>query len=392
MSSEIVDRLKGTRIMMLLENACDPDPRVNREAESLVRAGAQVDILCWVRDSSAPASEYVNGVHIHRYPPVSGRKLGAKQFFFLLKFYRKILDVSTEYSADIVVAHDYLMLPLGVLLSRKLGAKLVYDAHEVYRWMDAGRLPDLWLKSSERLESFLVQCCVDCFITVSEQRRSEYWIGQRSLYPVVVGNWYNKIRANQEKTREKYAIPLESRRVVGYAGTINENRLLEQLVEVGKLDPTVTIAIAGRGDGVLVDMINAASVDHPNILYLGWIGDSFDFLASCDAIFYGLNPRHPYAKYAAPNTLYTAIAADRPLVAIAGGEVAFIAEKSGAVMLAQEPTAHSLLEQINRLNLWPGWGELGVEYTWSKAENILVGAYEELVQGGNEENEENERS
>lgn len=378
--------LKKKRILMLLENACDPDPRVNREAESLVRAGAQVEILCWKRDSNAPISEIVNGVHIHRYPPASGRKRGAKQFLFLLGFYWNILRDSNQRSADIVVAHDYLMLPLGVLISKKLNAKLVYDAHEIYRWMDAGRLPAVWLKTSENIESFLVKRYVNLFITVSEQRKNDYWIAERGLSPNVIGNWYNKIHANKNAVREKYGIPITSTRVIGYAGSINENRLLEILLELGKADSSITIAIAGSGNSALIDTIKIAATNHKNILYLGWINNSFDFLASCDAIYYGLEPTHPYSKFAAPNTLYTAIAADRPLLAIAGGEVAFIANKSGGVMLAKQATTEALLEQMDQLDAWSGWGSLGADYTWSKAERILLRAYQELLLG-----EENDR-
>jgi hypothetical protein len=200
------------------------------------------------------------------------------------------------------------------------------------------------------------------------------------LDPIVIGNWYDKITANRDAVRKKYSIPLGSTRVIGYAGSINENRLLMSLVDVGKSDSSITIVIAGRGDIEVIKRIKSAVKNYPNILYLGWIEDSWEFLASCDVIFYGLDPRHPYAKYAAPNTLYTAIAADRPLLAVAGGEVEFLARESGAVLLADEPTKESLVEQIRKIDAWSGWGKLGAKYTWFKAEQLLVEAYERLLQ------------
>ena len=45
------------KVLMLLTNAFDPDPRVHHEAKALVESGYDVTILCWDRDYKTPAYE-----------------------------------------------------------------------------------------------------------------------------------------------------------------------------------------------------------------------------------------------------------------------------------------------------------------------------------------------
>lgn len=65
------------RITMLLENQPYPqDPRVHREAESLVGAGHTVEVVA-PRRKGQPARERVNGVEVRRYRAVNLPQLGA---------------------------------------------------------------------------------------------------------------------------------------------------------------------------------------------------------------------------------------------------------------------------------------------------------------------------
>ena len=54
------------RVLMLLTNAFDPDPRVHQEARALVENGYDVTILCWDRDYKVPADEMIDGIRIER--------------------------------------------------------------------------------------------------------------------------------------------------------------------------------------------------------------------------------------------------------------------------------------------------------------------------------------
>jgi len=55
-------RAEGPRVLMLLGNGFAPDPRVEAEALALVRAGADVTVLCWDRDGDLAPSEERGGI------------------------------------------------------------------------------------------------------------------------------------------------------------------------------------------------------------------------------------------------------------------------------------------------------------------------------------------
>ena len=43
----------NAKILMLLSNAFDPDPRVHQEAVSLAQNGYDVQLLCWDREGKS---------------------------------------------------------------------------------------------------------------------------------------------------------------------------------------------------------------------------------------------------------------------------------------------------------------------------------------------------
>jgi len=49
--------MHANRVLMLLSNAYDPDPRVRQEAVSLLGMGCDIRILAWDRDLKAAARE-----------------------------------------------------------------------------------------------------------------------------------------------------------------------------------------------------------------------------------------------------------------------------------------------------------------------------------------------
>src|SRR4030042_5588982 len=87
------DRQPGTasrkRVLMLLTNAFEPDPRVHQEALSLIQNGYDVSLLCWDRDRKFPPEEVIDGIKIERIYVRSPHGGGATQVPFLLLFWLK---------------------------------------------------------------------------------------------------------------------------------------------------------------------------------------------------------------------------------------------------------------------------------------------------------------
>ncbi|MBU7004454.1 MAG: glycosyltransferase, partial [Theionarchaea archaeon] len=119
-------------VSMFLANAYKPDPRVRREAISLVEAGHSVRIYAWDRDCRYPESEESDGIKVERIEVrgAYGKFLPLLPGF--LTFYLRLILRSMKDGSDVIHCHDMDTLVPGVIVSRLTGRNLVYDMHESY--------------------------------------------------------------------------------------------------------------------------------------------------------------------------------------------------------------------------------------------------------------------
>ena len=97
-----------------------------------------------------------------------------------------LLDAAGDAGADVVHAHDIYCLPGGVVLSRRLGARLVYDAHE-YEPARATKMPTSGADVAEAIEDDCFRF-VDRMITVSGSIADLYAARFPGPPPVIVMN------------------------------------------------------------------------------------------------------------------------------------------------------------------------------------------------------------
>jgi glycosyltransferase involved in cell wall biosynthesis len=112
------------------------EPRVQREAEALVDAGAEVDVIC-LRDQDEASTALVNGVRIYRLPVRRDKRRGAAgQFleyllFFALAF-AQVTSLHLKRRYHVVQAHnlpDFLVFT--ALIPRLMGAAVLLDLHDL---------------------------------------------------------------------------------------------------------------------------------------------------------------------------------------------------------------------------------------------------------------------
>ena len=122
------------RICMNVFSYYPADPRPRREAEALVEAGFEVDIVC-LRDEGQAAEETIAGVRAIRLPV--RRRRGGKlrylwQYFaFLVLSLFRIAGLHLARAYDVVHVHnmpDFLVL--SALVPRVMGAKVILDLHD----------------------------------------------------------------------------------------------------------------------------------------------------------------------------------------------------------------------------------------------------------------------
>jgi glycosyltransferase involved in cell wall biosynthesis len=373
-------------ILMLVSNAFDPDPRVQREAAALVQSGYHVTILCWDRDLKSIPSACIDGIYVERIRIASTHGRGVVQLYFLMLFWLLAFSRALRKKFDIIHAHDFDTLPLGYILSRCRKAKLVYDAHESYVGM-LHSLPELLKRSIYHTETWMLKR-TDLVITVGEILRS-HLLQRGAIKAAVVGNWQDPelFRFNNgdlDDVRRRLQIKAD-RTVLCYIAHLGNERQVPQLIEAVRRSPRVHLVLGGNGP--CREMALEAANQSENISYLGLVDPDLIplYTAASDAVFYGFDPAYPNANFSAPNKLFEALAAGKPILTCNFGEIGNIVSSEGCGIILPDYSVESIESALQELRtpaavrMSDAARKLGeTQYNWPKARSILLKEYEIL--------------
>jgi len=174
------------KILMILSNPFMVDPRVYKEAESLVDAGHEVTVIVWDRKRDYDPESAVDGIKIIRIHNEGMMKVLPNDLFRNRFWWRRAYKIGLElykndFKFDVVHCHDLDTLQSGVWLKKKLGVKLIYDAHEIFGYMIARNLPKFIVNYSFKMEKKLVKN-VD-FVITAEETYNDYFksLGCKSI-------------------------------------------------------------------------------------------------------------------------------------------------------------------------------------------------------------------
>jgi len=152
------------------------EPRVEREAEALVKAGYEVDVFC-LRHPDEVKTETISGVNIHRLPVRRHKKSGViVQFFEYLAFFILVFFQLGRRSGWYQIVHVHNLpdfLVFAALLPRLRGTWVILDIHDLMpefflsRFNDEANWPVRLLKLQEQLSCRFAHYV----ITVSEPWR-----------------------------------------------------------------------------------------------------------------------------------------------------------------------------------------------------------------------------
>jgi glycosyltransferase involved in cell wall biosynthesis len=381
------------KIVMLLSNGFDPDPRVHNEAVTLVQSGYEVTLICWDRDRGLkkPKKERIDGINVQRIGPRSKHNLGFFQVFFILLFWLFVFLKVLFQKADVVHCHDFDTLPIGFLLVKMKRCKLVYDSHENFPKMVQFDVSRILGRAIDLAENQLIKH-VDLTITVGEILAKE--LTKKGANNVrVIGNWKNGedfIFDSQElmELRKALGIKEEKILIITYITALKEERKIIQLIEAVQEQESFILILGGKGP--IEDSIKEKIKEHDNIKYLGFVNpaDVPKYTALSDVIFYGFDPDNENSRYSAPNKLFEALAAGKVIISCNIGEIGWIVKKFGCGLIIED---YSPLTIRNALNYFYQNPDKLIqskqnalllgrnEYNWDKAKKILCQSYENLL-------------
>jgi glycosyltransferase involved in cell wall biosynthesis len=226
------------------------DSRVKREAKALSQAGYKVKIFDF-GDGQAPQHKSLNGVEVSRIRIRTRNLLPKNTFFRGVKYLEYLWTAccqAVRERADVYHAHDLYPLVPAFLGARLRGAKVVYDAHEL--WTEQGGTSNLVAKIWRKIECFLLPR-VDAVLTVNEYIAEvlhvEYGAKEK---PIVVMNC--QPRANPGQTLELAEFlkhkGIQGKRIALYQGALKPGRGLSQLVRAFEfLEDDIVLVLMGDG-------------------------------------------------------------------------------------------------------------------------------------------------
>ena len=124
--------MKQGKVIMTLSNPFKVDPRVYKEALTLVNNGYEVVVLAWDREGKHEPYEEIDGIKVRRIRVKS--KYGSILSFMLALplFYLKAFSHLVMEDFDVIHTHDFDTAVLGALMKFLKRKRWVFDIHDIY--------------------------------------------------------------------------------------------------------------------------------------------------------------------------------------------------------------------------------------------------------------------
>lgn len=297
-------------IKMILTNAFDPDPRVYKEAITLVNHGHDVEVLAWDRESKFFESpiEVIEGIKIKRFFSKGKYGSGVKQVFGYLRFIKEVSKYLRQTKFDFIHCHDFDTLILGYLLKKKNNNfRLVYDEHDLFYlyFENRGKIYNLFGCLIKNIESVFLNV-VDYHVVVTPNMQKLY---KNKTNSFVITNAPLKDSFQNVKKIERKKI------VIGFIGIVRYFEELKVLLDVSNSFKNIEVFIAGKG--TKLDAINSYTIQtgYKNVqIYGKYKVNQLEKLYSNIDITYLIYPSKD-SKISLPNKFFESIITETPIIA-----------------------------------------------------------------------------
>ena len=361
-----------TRVVFLRSKSpAGIEPRLEKEAASLARAGYEVHAILWDRTRSHPAQEVREGVHIHRYQLAAPEgtvglapRLPRWQWF--------ALRTTTRLRPDIIHAIDFDTAWAARVAARLTGAYLVYDVFDFYAEMVTADLPPRVRRRLAGAERRIIGRAD--LVVVPDLRRQAQFGNVRPKRIVEV--------MNVPEDRAVRAV-MGTEFTVFYGGIIAKDRgLIDLLAACESTGARLIVAGHGPDEAALLPHLETS----PACMVLGTIPyeEVLKQTAAAHAVVALYDPSIPNNRFAAPNKVFEAAMFSKPVIVSEGTAIAEIVRSTGCGLVVPYGDRTALREALERLMLSPAECEaMGARgraafesgYNWKVMEARLLDAY-----------------
>jgi len=368
------------RLVMVVSNAFRPDPRVYKEAKSLVDHDFKVTVYAWDRECKYPSNELIDRIFVERVR-VKSRYGNFLEFMITTPIFWLFvsLKILTRY-VTVVHCHDFDTVPVGVLVRMlRHNVKIVYDAHEVYPAMIADNVPYILYALLCWIDRIFMRT-VDCVIIPLEERRRFYTYARRII---VVPNTPKFVEIRKKSRKREFS-------VFYGGGLIRENGILLMVKTILGLRNGVKLFLAG--DGPLRHIIEKLSENNSNarLKYLGFLSrqEVLKNLADADITFVFYEPVNVNNIYASSNKLFEAMMVGVPIIINKETVLSTIVDNYACGVIVPYGNVQKLRHEIIKLKNDPSLrktlGENGKRafkenFAWNLVESEFISSYKLLL-------------
>ncbi|MBA46322.1 MAG: hypothetical protein CMB31_07040 [Euryarchaeota archaeon] len=376
------------KVAMIVSNPCNPDPRVEKEAKSLISEGHEVTIHAFDRAENVDETQSnIAGVKIQRYrvgfTPMGAGSIfsGIKILIGLRKFRQKVLQFLVKNPPEIIHCHDADTIAIGIKLKEKQGTKLIFDMHDLaHTWARMDNPNSIIRKLiSKKMEKNVVKHIRKCdLIVVSSGSISEKSnLGFREWIINHVPNQDVIVVENRPISISKIP-PLPKKFTIGYAGIIREISMFENLFQTienwpEEEKPRILIAGHGAADAKLDELINHSDLDI--IRKHKFQSSEIDGIITEISVMFAVYPttRGNILDGALPTKMFDAAKLGRPSIVNSGCLMSDIAEEENLGISIDQNDSSALMNALMELKQQPMNVEL--ERDWTNEVKQLINAY-----------------
>lgn len=387
------------KVLMVLDHEYPADIRIEKEVNTLKKAGFEVDLAC-LTQKNRMLEEQINGLTIYRRAISNFRlktSVGALKFPFYFNFWCSFLTVLlSKKDYDAIHIHDLPLAKVGYSLSKKFNIKFVLDLHE--NWpvlLDLsphtksflGRILSSnkqWLKYENKYASL-----ADGLVVVAEEMK------RRLLRKGVVNSNITVVpNTTDVDVFDEFIdlIPDNNFFTLYYSGGINKHRGLEIVIEgLSELDLPENFRFwvvgGGRNEPHIKKMVANLGLSN-HVHFFGWKSQKevFQLLLQSDvAVIPHLKTEH--SDNTSPNKIFHYMLAKKPILASNCNYIQNIIDNEHCGLIYENNSPQDFIKKLNIMidkpEKWKTWGINGFnaiqkKYNWDNTSKPLVSLYKDF--------------
>ncbi len=393
------------RIGMILDKTFPPDPRVENEAEALIKKGHQVFLFC-LKYNNESDNEQINGIQVKRYTSNKLEyKLSALAYTF--PFYtnimaKKIIYFLSKFKIEIIHIHDMVIADAVLKANKKFDLPVVLDLHEnrpeiMKLYPHLQKFPGKFLispkKWKEKEKEFIKK--VDRIIVVTQEAKDEIEsrLGINDDKIKVISNTVKKSFYSEAILDKRIIDKYKDKFVILYLGDTGLRRGLLTAIEAVKdlklkiKNLKLVVVGSNTSDSILKDQVKKYSLEK-YVDFEGWkdVGLFPSYIAA-SAI--GISPLHRNIHHDTTyaNKLFQYMSFGKPILVSNAISQKNLIDKTKSGLVHQEKNANNFTEKVLELYKNPELRkELGTngknfienEFCWEKISKNLVDLYDEI--------------